>query len=83
MSISLLMYSIKFTKKLIINNLKTENNANKENLVENNKEIEYTYTEEGPAFFCSNKETYDKTFNYEKGDYVYCEIAYEINGKNK
>lgn len=43
--------------------------------------IEYTYTEDGPAFLCSNQELYTQTLNYDKGDYVYCEIAYELNAE--
>jgi len=81
-TISIITY-LYFTKdKNKENNLKTENTVNKENNQENNKEIEYKYAEEGPAFFCSNKETYEKTYHYDKGDYIYCEIAYEINSKH-
>ena len=61
------------------NNKKIENEF-KEN--ENkNQTIKYTQTTEGPGFVCSNKELYEPTYSYDKGDTVYCEIAFELNSE--
>ena len=69
-----------FSKDKKENNLDLKDlNENKETN-EDNKPIEYKYTKEGPGFVCSNKELYTNTINYEKGEYVYCEISFELNG---
>lgn len=46
-----------------------------------NQTIKYTQTTEGPGFVCSNKELYEPTYSYDKGDTVYCEIAFELNSE--
>ena len=53
------------------------NNNNNNNVTEN---IEYTYTSDGPGFFCSNTPLGRNPLSYVIGEYVYCTISYELNG---
>lgn len=62
------------------NNIKPNDNTENKETIQDNKPIEYKYTKDGPGFLCSNKELYSQTFSYDKGDYVYCEIGYEVDG---
>lgn len=62
------------------NNSKTNNQAENQETIQDNKPLEYKYTKDGPGFVCSNKELYNKTYSYDKGEYVYCEIGYELDG---
>ena len=54
------------------------------NTVDNSKNVnapdnvEYTYTEYGPGFFCSNEPLGSNPMSYMIGEYVYCAISFEI-----
>lgn len=73
---------------IIIGLLATVNllkNKNKENITikDDLENIEFTYSEFGPGFVCSNKEIYNNTYSYDKGSFVYCEVAYEMPADRK
>lgn len=73
-SVVIYLYLIKDDKEE--NNLKNENTTNNEEF----KDIEYTYTDDGPGFFCSNEPLGTKPISYMIGENVYCTISFELNG---
>lgn len=77
-TITLLLLAI-FTF-IYFNLIKEDKKTNNNNATTELENIEYTYDENGPGFFCSDEPLGSRPISYMIGEYVYCAISYELNG---